>query len=86
VRGALEHAGNDVYTSVSEAVVACFCATPAFGCKSGTAEQHAGKQLSPSDHTRALVESVMGSDAIGFLIEAMTLTAARIDNRLSWSA
>src|SRR6476619_7697044 len=27
------------------------------------AEQHAGKQLSPSDYTRALVESVMVSDA-----------------------
>ena len=27
------------------------------------AEQHAGKQLSPTDYTRALVDSVMGSDA-----------------------
>src|SRR5213596_2764889 len=35
------------------------------------AEQHAGKQLSPSDYTRALVESVMGSYAVGFYIEAM---------------
>lgn len=43
------------------------------------AEQHAGKQLSPADYTRALVESVMESDAIGFFIEAMTLTRRRQD-------
>jgi len=43
------------------------------------AEQHAGKQLSPSDYTRALVESVMGSDAVGFFVEAMTLTRRRQD-------
>ena len=43
------------------------------------AEQHAGKQLSPSDYTRALVDSVMGSDAVGFFIEAMTLTRRRQD-------
>jgi AcrR family transcriptional regulator len=43
------------------------------------AEQHAGKQLSPADYTRALVESVMGSDAVGFFIEAMTLTRRRQD-------
>jgi AcrR family transcriptional regulator len=43
------------------------------------AEQHAGKQLSPSDYTKALVESVMGTDAVGFFVEAMTLTRRRQD-------
>jgi len=43
------------------------------------AEQHAGKQLSPQDYTRALVESVMGSDAVGLFVEAMTLTRRRQD-------
>src|SRR5882762_6528584 len=43
------------------------------------AEQHAGKQLSPSDYARALVDSVMGSDAVGFFVEAMTLTRRRQD-------
>ena len=43
------------------------------------AEQHAGKQLSPQDYTRALVESVMGTDAVGFFVEAMTLTRRRQD-------
>ena len=43
------------------------------------AEEHAGKQLSPDEYTRALVESVMGSDAVGFFIEAMTLTRRRQD-------
>jgi AcrR family transcriptional regulator len=43
------------------------------------AEQHAGRQLSPSDYTRALVESVMESDALGFFVEAMTLTRRRQD-------
>src|SRR6476619_4290930 len=43
------------------------------------AEQHAGKQLSPSEYTRALVESVMESDALGFFVEAMTLTRRRQD-------
>src|SRR4051794_27113168 len=43
------------------------------------AEQHAGKQLSPAAYTRALVESVMGADAVGFFIEAMTLTRRRQD-------
>ena len=43
------------------------------------AEQQAGKQLSPADYTRALVESVMGSDAVGFFVEAMTLTRRRQD-------
>jgi AcrR family transcriptional regulator len=43
------------------------------------AEQHAGKQLSPSGYTRALVESVMGTDAVGFFVEAMTLTRRRQD-------
>jgi AcrR family transcriptional regulator len=43
------------------------------------AEQHAGKQLSPSGYTHALVESVMGTDAVGFFVEAMTLTRRRQD-------
>jgi hypothetical protein len=43
------------------------------------AEERAGKQLSPEDYTRALVESVTGSDALGFFIEAMTLTRRRQD-------
>jgi len=43
------------------------------------AEQHAGKQLSPSDYTKALVESMMGTDAVGFFVEAMTMTRRRQD-------
>src|SRR5216684_2274451 len=43
------------------------------------AEQHAGQQLSPADYIRALVDSVMGSDAVGFFVEAMTLTRRRQD-------
>src|SRR4051812_31235520 len=43
------------------------------------AEQHAGKQLSPQAYTSALVESVMGTDAVGFFVEAMTLTRRRQD-------
>jgi AcrR family transcriptional regulator len=43
------------------------------------AEQHAGRQLSPSDYTKALVESVMGTDAVGFFVEAMTMTRRRQD-------
>jgi AcrR family transcriptional regulator len=43
------------------------------------AEQHAGKQLSPSGYTTALVESVMGTDAVGFFVEALTLTRRRQD-------
>ncbi len=43
------------------------------------AEQHAGKQLSTADYTRALVDSVMGTDAVGFFVEAMTLTRRRQD-------
>jgi AcrR family transcriptional regulator len=43
------------------------------------AEQHAGRQLSPEDYTGALVDSVMGSDAVGFFVEAMTLTRRRQD-------
>jgi hypothetical protein len=43
------------------------------------AEEHAGKQLSPADYTRALVDSVMGADAVGFFVEAMTLTRRRQD-------
>src|SRR6516165_7105671 len=41
------------------------------------AEEHAGRQLSPEDYARALVESVTGSEALGFFIEAMTLTRRR---------
>jgi AcrR family transcriptional regulator len=43
------------------------------------AEQNAGRQLSPDAYTRSLVESVMGSDALGFFVEAMTLTRRRQD-------
>jgi AcrR family transcriptional regulator len=43
------------------------------------AEQNAGKQLSPDDYTRSLVESVVGADAVGFFVEAMTLTRRRQD-------
>src|SRR3981189_873764 len=43
------------------------------------AEQHAGKQLSPSAHTKALVERVMGRDAVGFFVEALTMTRRRQD-------
>jgi len=43
------------------------------------AEQHAGKQLSPAAYTSALVDSVMGADAVGFFVEAMTLTRRRQD-------
>lgn len=43
------------------------------------AEEHAGRQLSPEDYTRALVDSVMGGDAVGFFVEAMTLTRRRQD-------
>lgn len=43
------------------------------------AEEHAGKQLSPENYTRALVESVVGTDAVGFFVEAMTLTRRRQD-------
>src|SRR5947209_10732629 len=43
------------------------------------AEQHAGKQLSPAAYTSALVDSVMATDAVGFFVEAMTLTRRRQD-------
>jgi len=43
------------------------------------AERNAGRQLSPQNYTRSLVESVMTSDAIGFFIEALTLTRRRRD-------
>lgn len=43
------------------------------------AEEHAGRQLSPEDYTRALVDSVTASDAVGFFVEAMTLTRRRQD-------
>ena len=44
-----------------------------------SAEQNAGKQLSPHAYTRSLVQSVMGSDSLGFFIEAMNLTRRRQD-------
>ena len=40
------------------------------------AEQHAGKQLSPEDYTRALVDSVMRSDAVGFFVEEIPAVPA----------
>jgi AcrR family transcriptional regulator len=43
------------------------------------AEEHAGKQLSPENYTRALVDSVVGTEAVGFFVEAMTLTRRRQD-------
>src|SRR5258707_10539934 len=43
------------------------------------AEQHAGKQLSPSDYNPALVDSVMATDAVCFFVEALMLTRARQD-------
>jgi AcrR family transcriptional regulator len=43
------------------------------------AEQNAGRQLSPDAYTNALVESVMGSDSLGFFTEAMNLTRRRQD-------
>src|SRR5216684_8612470 len=43
------------------------------------AEHAALKAETPSDYTRALVDSVMGSDAVGFFVEAMTLTRRRQD-------
>ena len=44
-----------------------------------SAEDHAGRQLSPEAYTRALVESVIGSEAVGFFVEAMALTRRRQD-------
>ena len=44
-----------------------------------SAEDHAGKQLSPEGYTRALVESVVGSGAVAFFVESMTLTRRRQD-------
>ena len=43
------------------------------------AEQNAGTKSAPDAYTRALVESVMGSDSLGFFIEAMNLTRRRQD-------
>jgi AcrR family transcriptional regulator len=43
------------------------------------AEKRAGEQSSPDAYTRALVDSVMESDALGFFIEAMVLTRRRQD-------
>jgi AcrR family transcriptional regulator len=43
------------------------------------AEQNAGKQNSPDAYTRSLVDSVMGSDSLGFFIEAMNLARRRQD-------
>src|SRR6266481_1712125 len=46
------------------------------------AEQHAGKQLSPADYTRALVDSVMGSDAEGLRAYAAEMAARGWHSRL----
>lgn len=43
------------------------------------AELAAGEQTTPAGYTRALVCSVMQADALGFFIEAMTLTRRRQD-------
>lgn len=43
------------------------------------AEQNAGAQTSPEGYTRALVDSVVGADGVGFFVEAMTLTRRRQD-------
>lgn len=43
------------------------------------AELEAARQHSPASYTKALVESVMGSDSVGFFVEAMTLTRRRQD-------
>src|SRR5688572_15427601 len=41
------------------------------------AEEAAAGAPTPGDYTRALVESVMRADALGFFIEALTLTRRR---------
>src|SRR6195256_904385 len=43
------------------------------------AEQAALAAQTPRDYTRALVDSVMGADAVGFFVEALTLTRRRQD-------
>lgn len=43
------------------------------------AETHAQRQLTPPAYTRALVESVMHDESIGFFVEAMVLTRRRPD-------
>ena len=43
------------------------------------AEQAAADARTPSDYTRALVDSVMHADALGFFIEALTLARRRQD-------
>jgi AcrR family transcriptional regulator len=43
------------------------------------AEAAAANARTPAEYTRALVESVMGADALGFFIEALTLTRRRQD-------
>jgi AcrR family transcriptional regulator len=43
------------------------------------AEERASEQSSPDAYTRALVESVMESEALGFFIEAMVLSRRRQD-------
>jgi AcrR family transcriptional regulator len=44
-----------------------------------TAEQAAANALTPAEYTRALVDSVMHADALGFFIEALALTRRRQD-------
>ncbi|WP_188607543.1 TetR/AcrR family transcriptional regulator C-terminal domain-containing protein [Chelatococcus reniformis] len=43
------------------------------------AEEQAGRARSAQDYTRALVESVLAADGLGFFVEAMTLTRRRPD-------
>jgi AcrR family transcriptional regulator len=43
------------------------------------AEEAAHNASTPEDYTRALVDSVMRADAVGFFVEAMTLTRRRGD-------
>ena len=43
------------------------------------AERQAGRQTTPEAYTRALVDAVTRSDALGFFVEAMVLTRRRQD-------
>lgn len=43
------------------------------------AEALAGAQTTPQDYARVLVESVMNAEAVGFFVEALTLTRRRPD-------
>src|SRR3977135_283226 len=66
------------YFRTKEALfVEAACRDVRYGARA--ADRHAGQQLSPTDYTRALVDSVMGADAVGFFVEAMTLARRRQD-------